>query len=97
MRAAILHLAFAGLAASVAYTSAFEDNAASLGVNRVLGYSANGTRRVEREGKPALMLKFQLEREVWERQKREDIRIVGLEPCLELFGVEPSTSSARPG
>lgn len=90
MRAAVLHLAFAGLGAVVAYTSAFVDNPASQGVNRALGYVANGTRRVEREGKPALMVHFQLTREAWEQRRREDIRIFGLEGCLELFGAEVS-------
>src|SRR5205823_5162221 len=42
MRAAILHLAFAGLGAEVAYSGAFDDNAASLGVSRSLGYVENG-------------------------------------------------------
>ena len=89
MRSAILHLAFAGLGAVVAYTSVFADNPASLGVNRALGYTANGSRWVEREGKPAQKLYFQLPREDWEHRRREDIRIVGLEACLDLFGVNP--------
>ncbi len=38
MRAAVLHLAFAGLEAEYADSDAFTDNAASLGVSRKLGY-----------------------------------------------------------
>jgi hypothetical protein len=29
-----------------------------------------------------------LEREVWKSQRRDDIRIQGLDDCLELFGVD---------
>jgi RimJ/RimL family protein N-acetyltransferase len=52
MRAAVLHFAFAGLSAVEAYTDAFEDNPASLGVTRALGYEPNGTHLYNREGKP---------------------------------------------
>src|SRR6476661_7534358 len=50
MRAAVLHLAFQGLGAVEAYTDAFDDNPASLGVTRALGYEPNGTRLYAREG-----------------------------------------------
>ena len=50
MRAAVLHLAFAGLGAVEAYTDAFEDNPASLGVTRALGYEPNGAHLHDREG-----------------------------------------------
>src|SRR5205085_12677588 len=43
MRAAILHLAFAGLAAREATSEAFVDNTASNAVSRALGYEENGT------------------------------------------------------
>jgi RimJ/RimL family protein N-acetyltransferase len=42
MRAAVLHLAFAGLGATEALSGAFHDNAASLAVSRALGYGNNG-------------------------------------------------------
>ena len=88
MRAAILHLAFAGLHARVAYTSAYSDNLASLGVTRALGYSSNGSRRVNREGQPALQLHFELSRIAWESRRRTDIKIMGLERCQTLFSIE---------
>src|SRR6187399_828348 len=49
MRAAVLHLAFAGLAAEEAVSGAFEHNVASLAVSRKLGYEPDGvSRRVVR-------------------------------------------------
>lgn len=87
MRAAVLHLAFAGLGAVEAYTSAFEDNPASLGVTRGLGYQPNGSRIDEREGRAVRHLNFVLSRADWEARRRTDISIVNLEPCLSLLGL----------
>jgi RimJ/RimL family protein N-acetyltransferase len=86
MRAAVLHLAFAGLGAVEAYTSAFEDNPASLGVTRALGYRPNGSFVDAREGTAVRHLEFSLRRADWEPQRRHDITIWGLEPCLPLLG-----------
>jgi RimJ/RimL family protein N-acetyltransferase len=85
MRAAILQLAFEGLGAVEAYSGAFEDNAASRAVSRALGYEENGSVvAIRREGSGRI-INLKLPRENW--QRREDITIEGLEPCLELFGV----------
>jgi RimJ/RimL family protein N-acetyltransferase len=88
MRAAVLHLAFAGLSAVEAYTDAFDDNPASLGVTRALGYEPNGAHLYDREGKPVRVLAFTLSRATWEAQRRADIEIVGLDACLPLLGAE---------
>lgn len=90
MRAAIIHLAFAGLGARTLYTSFFADNEASLGVTKSLGYAPNGSRWVDREGEAVLQWHFQLARDVWEQRRRDDIQIVGLDSCRELFGVPPT-------
>lgn len=90
MRAAVLHLAFAGLGAARAETAANVDNAASLAVTRKLGYQADGTHVHAIEGQARLQLRFVLERQRWESGRRDDIHIDGLEPCLELFGAAPS-------
>jgi RimJ/RimL family protein N-acetyltransferase len=87
MRAAILHLAFAGLGARVAYSGAYEDNPASMKVSRALGYSENGDQINSREGQPAREIRLKLTREVWEKRRRKDIEVVGLRPCREWFGV----------
>lgn len=86
MRAAVLHLAFAGLGARVAESGAFADNAASLAVSRALGYAANGEDLRVRRGEAARHLAFRLERAEWERRRRDDIVLEGVEPCLPLLG-----------
>ena len=87
MRAAILHLGFAGLGAQRAVTSAWHDNQRSLGVTRALGYEPNGTEVLVRRDVADVMLRFQMDRATWEARRREDITIHGLEPCLPLFGI----------
>ena len=82
MRAAILHLAFDGLGAEVAETSAFADNPSSLGVTRALGYRENGWYLDVREGQQARHLRFIMTRADWEARRRDDITIEGLEACL---------------
>ncbi len=86
LREATLHLGFIGLGATMATTGAFDDNAASLGVTHSLGYLPNGSKRVLRRGEPAMSLPFQLTVEEWtNRLRRDDISIVGIEPCLEFL------------
>ena len=87
MRAAVLHLAFAGLGAERAVSAAFEDNAASLAVSRSLGYVENGDGIHSRRGRPARRINLLLLRSEWERRRRDDIQIEGLEACLPLFGL----------
>lgn len=87
MRAAVLHLAFDGLGADCALTSAFEDNAASAAVTRALGYLQNGWQIDDREGKPVRLLRYVLERPEWERRRRKDIQIQRLPACLSLLGL----------
>ena len=87
MRQAILHLAFAGLGALRAETGAIEGNEPSLGVTRKLGYRPNGD-AVNADGdERRIELKFAMDRTDWEARRRNDIEIVGLEPCLPLFGL----------
>jgi RimJ/RimL family protein N-acetyltransferase len=86
MRSAIVHLAFAGLGAEHALTRAFVDNDASIGVTRRLGYEDTGRELVVRRDAPVWMLAFRLSRTRWEQRRRNDIVVVGLDACLELFG-----------
>jgi RimJ/RimL family protein N-acetyltransferase len=87
MRAAILHLAFAGLGAVEAYSGAFHDNEASLATSRSLGYVENGLELELRRGVPDRILKMKLDRTSWMAQRRDDIDIEGLDGCLEMFGL----------
>lgn len=86
MRAAVLHLAFAGLGAQVAFSGASVDNEKSMGVSRALGYEDDGFLVVAVRGAAQREIRFRLERERWEERRRDDIVIEGLEPCLPLLG-----------
>jgi RimJ/RimL family protein N-acetyltransferase len=86
MRAAVLHLAFAGLGAARAETEAWEDNARSIGVTRSHGYRDNGAKVLDRGGEATVELEFVLTHDEWEPNRRDDIEIRGLDRCLELFG-----------
>lgn len=85
MRAAVLHLAFAGLGAREASSDAFVDNAGSNAISRGLGYEPNGTEWATRQGEPALLHRWRLTRERWETRRRDDVRLDGLEACRALL------------
>lgn len=87
MRAAILHLVFAGLGAIEARTAAWADNAQSLGVTRRLGYEPCSSAPKISRGRARTHLDFVLTSERWQPNRRDDITIEGLEPCLDLFGL----------
>ncbi len=85
MREAILHLAFAGLGAEEALSGAFEDNAASLATSRAVGYQENGEARGHRRDGSARTIRFRMGRDAWAQRRRDDIEIVGLEGCFDMF------------
>jgi RimJ/RimL family protein N-acetyltransferase len=87
MRAAILHLAFAGLGAQYALSSAFSDNPASQAVSRKLGYEPDGISRHVRRGQAATQVRFRLSREIWAASRRVPVTIDGLAECLPMFGL----------
>jgi RimJ/RimL family protein N-acetyltransferase len=86
MRAAVLHLAFAGLGALEAQTSAWLDNAASQRVSLRLGYEHEGQQLLARRGEPTPHLRYRLTRDAWQRNHFDGIELHGLEPCLALLG-----------
>lgn len=91
MRAAVLHLAFAGLGARHAVSGAFADNRASLGVSRTLGYRDDGIERHAVRGRPAVLRRLRLTLGPWRDHQRIPVAIEGLEACLPWFGVsEPA-------
>jgi RimJ/RimL family protein N-acetyltransferase len=87
MRAAVLALAFEGLGAEFAISSAFAGNPASIAVSRKLGYAENGTDRYLIRGEPATSRRFRLDRTTWLANRSIEVSITGLEPCLPLFGL----------
>ena len=86
MRAAVLHLAFAGLGALEAQTSAWHDNPASQRVSLRLGYEHEGQQLLARRGEPTPHLRYRLTRDAWQRNHFDGIELHGLEPCLALLG-----------
>ncbi len=87
MRAAVLHLAFAGLGAEYATSDAFTGNAASLGVSRKLGYAPDGIERQVLRGQPATRHRLRLDRASWESYRNIEVEITGLADCLPDFGL----------
>jgi RimJ/RimL family protein N-acetyltransferase len=81
MRAAVLHLAFAGLAAREATSEAFVDNHASNRVSQALGYQPNGTSWATRRGDAAMLNGWKLTRDDWNKIQRTDIQLVGVDEC----------------
>ncbi len=80
-----LHLAFDGLRAAEAISGSYTDNPRSEAVSRKAGYSPNGSNLVERERRSARMNRWILTSDAWAGNRRDDITIIGLEPCLPLL------------
>jgi RimJ/RimL family protein N-acetyltransferase len=92
MRRAVLTLAFDHLGAEYAITSAWQDNHASLGVSRSLGYADNGIERHRRDDGDSIraddMVHLRMSREQWEHAGGSDgISVEGFEPCRPFFGL----------
>lgn len=88
MRAAVLHLAFAGLAAEEATTASFTDNAAPLRISHKLGYRPDGVSRDVLHGRVVVSQQLRLTRQQWELTNRPDVTISGLDSCMEQFGLD---------
>jgi RimJ/RimL family protein N-acetyltransferase len=87
MRAAVLHLGFAGLDAEEAVSGALAHNLASLSVSRKLGYQPNGQRRHALRGRMTVERRLRLTRAAWERHRTVPVDVEGLPPCLPLLGL----------
>jgi RimJ/RimL family protein N-acetyltransferase len=81
----MLHLAFEGLGAAEAHSGAFHDNAASLGTSRAVGYTPNGEQRGARRDGVDRLINLRIDQATWEERRRDDIEIIGLEGCLDMF------------
>ncbi|MGY1436426.1 GNAT family N-acetyltransferase [Streptomyces reniochalinae] len=88
MRAALLHLAFAGLGAHSATSTAMADNARSRGVSEKLGYRPDGLTVEAVQGRRRPVHRFRLDRADWEQHKTVPVEMAGLDAaCLALFGL----------
>ena len=85
MRAAVLHLAFEGLRAKEASSDAFVDNQGSNAISQRLGYEHNGFDWATRRGEPALLNRWRLTRDNWERRRRDNIQLHNIEACHALL------------
>ncbi|NUU23727.1 MAG: GNAT family N-acetyltransferase [Streptomycetaceae bacterium] len=96
MRAAVLHLAFAGLGAQWAVSSAFTDNPASLAVSRKFGYVEDGSEVFAgHDGRARTLRRVRIDRDAWERHRTVPVEIHGLAPCLDLFGLAADEDRQR--
>ena len=97
MRAAVLALAFGGMGARRATTSAFTHNAPSLGVTRKLGYVQTGTMLKDNRGEMLETRQFELTRAAWAAQtERVPVSWEGLDPVLEFFGMAGLNETGEP-
>jgi len=87
MRSAILHLAFEGLGAKEAHSTAAVANGASNRISELLGYERNGSSWATHQGLPMLGQRWQLVREAWMDRRRDDITMTGIEACRATLGL----------
>ncbi|MFJ9676704.1 GNAT family N-acetyltransferase [Streptomyces sp. NPDC101194] len=86
MRAAALHLAFAGLGARTAVSAAMTDNPRSLGVSRRLGYLPDGLEVSTVRGAPVTLQRLRLDRARWDEHRAVEVAVEGLDGCRGEFG-----------
>ena len=88
-RAAVLELAFRGLGAGAATSGSLVHNIASQRVSEKLGYRQTGTHEIAPRGEPVTHLDYRIEASDW--SSPVPVELVGLAPCLPLFGAFPRT------
>lgn len=89
MRTAVLEFAFRGLGALEAHSAAFEWNEASKRVSEKTGYAPNGEELLLAGAERVRTPRYRISRAEWESRRRDDIEIIGLDQCLDLFGLGP--------
>ena len=88
MRAAVLALAFDAMDAEAAITSAYQDNVASLGVSRSLGYRSNGESFLARGEGVDVLVHLRMTRAEWLASPLgQDVRVSEFDPCRPFFGL----------
>lgn len=92
-RLGLLTLAFDHLGAEAALTAALQDNYASQGVPRKLGYERDGISRDARGSEVLVSDRLRLSRSGWANVPHADVVIEGLDVCRHMFEGEVSQSS----
>ncbi len=86
MRAAVAMFAFEHLKAERLTSSAFDDNRASHGVSRKLGYVPDGTDRVAIQGRARIQVRLLLTPEAFAATRPDwSVEVTGLDGCLPLL------------
>jgi RimJ/RimL family protein N-acetyltransferase len=85
-RTALLALAFDHLGASDATTEVFQDNLASQGVSRKLGYQPDGISRDRRDDDVVVSDRLRLTSTRWASGDHVPVRVTGLERARSMFG-----------
>jgi RimJ/RimL family protein N-acetyltransferase len=87
-RVGLLTLAFDHLGARAARTEVFQDNHASQGVSRKLGYESDGISVDAGGSEPVVSDRLRLTCDKWTRQSpRPGVAVKGLSACREMFGL----------
>ncbi|WP_017539852.1 GNAT family N-acetyltransferase [Nocardiopsis halophila] len=94
MRAAVLHLAFAGLGARAARTAVLDGGAASRRITERLGYRSDGADRVAVRGTARSEERFVLDRAAWQSHRRVRAHAEGVAACAAMLGAEKIPESA---
>ena len=86
-RVGLLTLAFDHLDARAAISEVFQDNHASQGVSRKLGYEHDGISVDARGDEAVVSDRLRLTRQTWTRQRRPAITVEGMAACRPMFGL----------
>jgi len=86
-RTGLLTLAFDHLDAEAARTEVFQDNHASQGVSRKLGYEPDGISRDARGDEAVVSDRLRLAREKWNPGKWPAVTVEGMAACRPMFGL----------
>lgn len=86
-RAGLLTLAFDHLDARAALTEVFQDNHASQGVSRKLGYEHDGISVDARGDQAVVSDRLRLTRQRWAEVERPVVRVTGMAACRPMFGL----------
>lgn len=86
-RAGALRVAFDHLGAEAAVSEVFQDNHASQGVSRKLGYEHDGISWDARGTEVLVSDRLRLTRDTWTAQERGGVTVTGFEACRPMFGL----------